>query len=121
MPVKQWLILSKSSLFSATILAGMISSMQTDGAKAEDFNTGYVLRKMPVEQQTVHIDGLVRGVAFSSYFLKNKNNEAFECILDYAATGDVDKWQSMLDFAQNHQDKAMGGVLFVYLRKKCRL
>ena len=119
MPVKELLILSKSSSILATI--ALMVGIHIGQAKAEEFNTGYILNTMPVEKQSVHIDGLVRGIAFSSYFLKNKDNTAFECALEYAATGDVAKWQSMLDFAQNHQDKPMGGVLFVYLKKKCNL
>ncbi len=98
-------------------MVGMIAGQ----AKAEDFNTGFVLNKMPVDERVTHIDGVVRGIAFASYFHKDKDNAAFECTLNYATTGDNTKWQSMLDFAQGHPDKPLAGVLFVYLRKKCGL
>ena len=67
MPVKDWLTLSKSSRISAMIF--LMVGMSIGYAKAEDFNTGFVLNKMPVSERVVHIDGLVRGIAFSSYFL----------------------------------------------------
>lgn len=119
MSVRQWLTLSKSSRIFAILfpMVGMIAGQ----AKAEDFNTGFVLNKMPVDERIVHIDGLVRGIAFASFFHKNKDNRAFECVLDYALTGDQDKRFQMLDFAKQYSDKPLGGVLFVYLRKKCEL
>ena len=69
--VKQILTLSKSSRFFAifTLMAG--ASIQQ--AQAEDFNTGYILNKMPVPQQTVHIDGTVRGIAYTHYFKSEKD------------------------------------------------
>lgn len=117
--VKEFLTLSKSSQFFAifTLMAGLTTGL----AKAEEFNTGYVLNKMPIDERLVHIDGVVRGIAFASYFHKNKDNTAFECALDYALVGNKAKWQSMMDFASQHQEKPLGGVLFVYLRKKCGL
>ncbi len=117
MPVKHWLTLSKSSFISAMIM----SMVGVNSGQAEDFNTGFVLNKMPVDERIVHIDGLVRGIAFASFFHKNKDNAAFECVLDYALTGDRDKRFQMLDFAEGYSDKPLGGVLFVYLRKKCEL
>lgn len=113
------LILSKSLSFWAMI--ALMIGVHTGKAKAEDFNTGFVLNKMPADERIVHIDGLVRGIAFASYFHKNKDNTAFECVLDYALTGNRDKRFTMLDFAKNHAEKPLGGVLFVYLRKKCDL
>ena len=99
----------------------LLAAIWAGQAKAEDFNTGFVLNKMPVEERITHIDGVVRGIAFASYFHKGKDNTAFECVLNYALTGNREKRFAMLDFAQDHLNKPLGGVLFVYLRKKCRL
>ena len=93
--------------------------MQTGQLQARDFDTGYILNEMPVDERIVHIDGLVRGIAYAHFFQNDKDNIGFECRLDHALTGNTDKRQAMLDFASNHADKPMGGVLFLYLRKKC--
>lgn len=95
--------------------------MDAGQAKAEDFNTSFVLNKMPIDERITHIDGVVRGIAFASYFHKDKDNTAFECVLDYALTGNREKRFAMLDFAKDYGEKPLGGVLFVYLRKKCGL
>ena len=102
-------------------MIGLMIGVYTQQAKAEDFNTGYVFNKLPKEQGLAHVDGVVRGIAYSHYFKSNKDQTGFECVLDYALAGDDNKWENMIEFAQGHPDKALGGVLFVYLRKKCNL
>lgn len=98
-------------------MVGMIAGQ----AKAEDFNTGYVLNKMPKREGTVHIDGTVRGIAYAHYYNNNKDQTGFECINNHAAGGDDDAWQRMINFLWKYPDKPLGGVLYIYLRKKCGL
>lgn len=119
MSVKELLILSKSSPILATI--ALMVGMHIGQAKAEEFNTAYVFNKLPKEQGLAHVDGVVRGIAYSHYFKSKKDQIGFECVLDYALSGDDAKWDNMVEFARMHPDKALGGVLFVYLRKKCNL
>lgn len=117
--VKEILTLSKSSQFFAifTLMAG-VTTAQT---KADDFDTAYVFNKLPKEQGLVHVDGLVRGIAYTHYFKSEKDQAGFECVLEYALAGDDTKWDNMIEFARKYPDKALGGVIFVYLRKKCNL
>jgi len=119
MSVKELLILSKSSPILATI--ALMVGMHIGQAKAEEFNTGYVLEKMPQNEGVVHIDGTIRGIAYAHYYNNDKDTQGFECINNHAAGGDHDAWQSMINFIGKHKDKPLGGVLFIYLRKKCDL
>ena len=117
MPIKHWLTLSKSSFISAMIM----SMVGVNSGYAEDFNTGYVLEKMQGREGTVHIDGVVRGIAYAHYYNNGKDQQGFDCINNYAAGGNNDAWQNMIDFLEMHKEKPLGGVMFIYLRKKCNL
>lgn len=119
MSVKELLILSKSSRILAII--ALMMGMHIGQAKAEEFNTGYVLEKMPQKEGVVHIDGTIRGIAYAHFYNNDKDTRGFECINNYAAGGDAAAWQSMINFIGKHKDKPLGGVLFIYLRKKCDL
>lgn len=95
--------------------------MHIGQVKAEEFNTGYVLEKMPQKEGVVHIDGTIRGIAYAHYYNNDKDTQGFQCINNHAAGGDDDAWQNMINFIGKHKDKPLGGVLFIYLRKKCDL
>ena len=119
MSVKELLTLSKSSRIFA-ILLPMVGIL-AEQAIAEEFNTGYVLEKMPQKEGVLHIDGTIRGIAYAHYYNNDKDTRGFECINNYSAGGNDDAWQNMINFIGKHKDKPLGGVLFIYLRKKCDL
>jgi len=100
-------------------MIGLMVGLKTGQVQAEDFNTGYILNKMPKDERIVHIDGVVQGIAYTHYFQNNKDDAGFNCIREYGVTGEASKWSNMLDFLTKHPDKPLGGVMFVYLRKKC--
>ena len=98
---------------------GLLLAIQS--AEAKNFNTGFVLNDMPSNDSLLLIDGTVRGIAYAHYFQNDQDNKGFECILDYAVTGDETKWLNMREFLEKYPDKPLGGVAYVYLRKKCNL
>jgi len=94
MSVRQWLTLSKSSLISAMIM----SMVGVNSGYAEDFNTAYVLEKMPKREGLAHIDGTVRGIAYTHYYQNNKDQSGFECVNNHGVGGDDAAWQDMVNF-----------------------
>jgi len=76
---------------------------------------------MAKNEGLAHIDGTIRGIAYAHYYNNNKDINGFECVNDHAMGGDDSKWQSMVNFLWKYTDKPLGGVLFIYLSKRCKL
>jgi len=96
--------------------------LATQSAEAKNFNTGFVLNDMQDDEANMLIDGVVRGIAYAHYFQNNKDNKGFDCIMGYAhGSGTAEKIHSLHVFFENYLDKPLGGVAYVYLRKKCNL
>lgn len=115
----------RSSISASRLLSPVVAmalfGFTASQAHAEGFNTGYILDEMPEKERIVHIDGVVRGIAFTHFFQNNKDETGFNCVSNYALTGSDTNWTDMIEFLAKYPDKPLGGVMFIYLRKKCGL
>jgi hypothetical protein len=102
----------------ATLVAALAMA-SANTANATDLNAGYVLDKMNNDQMVSYVAGVIEGLAYSRFLRDRPSEESMNCVYRWHANRGKDGWLEMEAWFRRHEDKPVGVLLHVLIKKEC--
>ncbi len=108
----------RSSALAGAMLFGAPVIVAND-SRAQGLDADAVLNKMPPEQQTAYVAGVVEGLAYAR-FQRDKPDEAgMQCIYSWFYGSGEGKWQAIESWFSRYPKQPAGVLLYVLIKREC--
>lgn len=96
-----------------------LAMTSASAASATNLNAGYVLDKMNNDQMVSYVSGVVEGLAYARFLKDRPSEDGMNCVYSWYDKLDKQGWTKMEAWFRRHEDKPVGVLLHVLIKKEC--